>query len=66
MPPSGFNKNVVQGALAFVRGCYLDLLEEVRSGKHPSYEAAIEFELAQIERVLSRMHITPEGELVER
>lgn len=66
MPPSGFNQRVVEGALAFARGCYLDLLEEVRSGKHVSYEAAIEFELAQIEKVLTRMHITPDGELVER
>jgi hypothetical protein len=66
MPPSGFNKNVVEGALAFVRGCYLDLLEEVRSGKHASYEAAIEFELKQIERVLLKLHINEAGELVER
>ena len=66
MPPSGFNKHVVDGALAFVRGCYLDLLEEVRSGKHASYEEAIEYELSQIEKVLSRLHITPNGELVER
>lgn len=63
MPPSGFSENAVRGALEFVRGCYLDLLEQVRSGKHASYEAAIEFELRQIEQALSRMHVTPQGEL---
>ena len=66
MPPSGFNRNIVECALTFVRGCYIELLHEVKSGKHASYEAAIEYELGQIEKVLSRMHITPEGELIER
>jgi hypothetical protein len=66
MPPSGFNKHVVEGALSFVKGCYLDLLAEVRSGKHSSYEEAIEFELRQIEKVLLSIHINAEGELVER
>jgi hypothetical protein len=64
MPPSGFNKNVVEGALAFAKGCYLDLLDEVRSGKHATYEEAIEYELGQIERVLRRIHITADGDLV--
>ena len=48
MPPSGFNRNIVEGALTFVRGCYIELLHEVKSGKHASYEAAIEYELGQI------------------
>jgi hypothetical protein len=66
MPPSGFNRNVVKGALEFARGCYLDLLEEVQSGKHASYEEAIEHELHQIESVLTRLHIDSNGELVDR
>jgi len=66
MPPSGFSKKAVKGALIFVQGCYEDLLSEVRSGKHESYENAIEFEIAQIEKALSKLHIDPEGNLVER
>lgn len=66
MPPSGFNTHVVKGALQFVSGCYEDLLEEVRSGKHPSFEAAIEFELGQIEKALSSLHINPQGHLVKK
>ncbi|MCA9359240.1 hypothetical protein KC926_03480 [Candidatus Kaiserbacteria bacterium] len=66
MPPSGFSKPVVKGALQFIGGCYRDLLQEVREGKHPSFEAAIEFELKQIERVLERIHINEKGELVDR
>jgi len=66
MPPSGFSKKAVTGALVFVQGCYEDLLEEFRSGKHENYEDAIEFEIAQIEKALSKLHIDPEGNFVER
>jgi len=66
MPPSGFNKRSVQGSLQFIRGCYQDLLEEVRSGKHPTVEEAIEFELGQIKKALGQLHITPKGKLVKR
>jgi len=65
MPPSGFSKKAVKGALIFVRGCYEDLLEEVRSGKHKSYEDGIEYEIAQIDKALSRLHIDAGGNLVE-
>ena len=66
MPPSGFSEEVVQGALVFVGGCYRDLLCEVRSGKHKSFEDAIEFELAQIKRALATLHIDERGNLVQR
>ena len=66
MPPSGFSSNAVRGALEFVRSCYMDLLEEVRTGKHKSYEEAIEFELRQIESALQGVHIDSQGNLVER
>ena len=66
MPPSGFSPKAVKGALVFVQGCYEDLLEEVRSGKHKSYEEGIEFEIAQIEKALTKLHIDAEGNLVER
>ena len=66
MPPSGFNQHAVEGALEFVKGCYEDLQEEVRSGKHPSMDAAIEYELAQLEKALATLHIDKEGKLVER
>lgn len=66
MPPSGFNTRAVRGALEFVRGCYQDLQEEVRSGKHPNMESAIEYEINQLESALSKIHINQEGELVER
>jgi len=66
MPPCGFNRNSVRGALAFVRGCYEDLLDDVRSGKFKTYEEAIEHELKQIETVLAKLHIDAEGNLVER
>lgn len=66
MPPSGFSKKAVAGALQFVGACYTDLLEEVQNGKHPSLEAAIEFELGQIARALEALHVTPSGGLEER
>ncbi len=66
MPPSGFKRKAVEAALGFVAACYEDLLEEVKSGKHPTYEAAIKHELAQIRHSLERAHIAPDGELVER
>ena len=66
MPPSGFNERATRGILEFVAGCYHDLLEEVRSGKHQNYEEAIEYELKQIETALSKLHIDADGNLVER
>jgi hypothetical protein len=66
MPPSGFNQRAVKGALEFVKGCYEDLREEVRTGKYPNFELAIEFELMQLEIALSQLHIDKDGQLVER
>ena len=66
MPPSGFSKQTVEGLLMFVKGNYEDLREEVRSGKHPSVEAAIDYEIAQLGKALEKLHINKEGELVER
>lgn len=66
MPPSGFNKKAVCGALGFIKGCYEDLLEEVSSGKFSSVEEAIEHELAQIDKALSTIHIDEKGNLVEK
>ena len=66
MPPSGFSPNAIGGLLQFVRSCYLDLLAEVKSGKHTSFEEAIEFELRQLESALEKLHIDVRGNLVER
>lgn len=66
MPPSGFSKQAVQGALVFIQTCYQDLLSEVRAGKHASFEEAIEFEIHQLDRALSKLHIDQEGRLVEK
>jgi hypothetical protein len=66
MPPSGFNQRAVKGALEFVKGCYEDLLEEVRVGKHPDLKTAIEYELSQLEKALATLHIDKEGKLVNR
>ena len=66
MPPSGFSSYAVKGALQFVEGCYRDLQAEVAVGKHASMEAAIAFELRQIESALSQLHIDESGKLVER
>lgn len=66
MPPSGFNQHAVRGALQFVKGCYEDLQAEVKAGKHPSMEAAIEYELAQLEKALVEVHINKAGHLVRR
>ena len=66
MPPSGFSKKSVNGALVFVLGCYEDLLREVRSGKHKSYEEGIKYEITQIKKALMGLHINDEGKLVER
>jgi hypothetical protein len=66
MPPSGFSSKAVKGALQFIQGCYMDLLDEVRSGKHENYEKAIEYEIVQIEKALYSLHIDKQGNLVER
>lgn len=66
MPPSGFNTRAVKGALQFIKGCYEDLQEEVREGKHESFEAALDHEINQIESALTRLHINKAGEPVER
>ena len=66
MPPSGFNQKAVQGALQFIKGCYEDLREEVRCGKHPSFEEALDHELSQLEKALAKVHINEHGNLVER
>lgn len=66
MPPSGFSSHAVEGALQLIGACYRDLLGEVRSGKHPNMEVAIEFELKQIGRALTQLHINKSGKLVKR
>lgn len=66
MPPSGFSEKAVEGALVFIKGCYEDLLQEVRDGKHSSPEAAIEYEISQIGKALAKLHINKSGNLVER
>lgn len=57
MPPSGFNRKAVAGALQFVRACYEDLLEDVKTGKFGTYEEAIEHEMRTIDRALSDLHV---------
>ena len=66
MPPSGFSKAVVVGALQFIGGCYRDLLQEVQEGKHASFEEAIKYELSQIDKVLRSLHIDEQGNLVDK
>ncbi len=66
MPPSGFSKAVVAGAIQFVGGCYRDLLQEVQDGKHESFETAIKYELSQIEKALQSIHIDDQGSLVNK
>jgi hypothetical protein len=66
MPPSGFSQKAVTGALIFIQNCYEDLLLEVCSGKHASYEEGIEFEIEQIKKALAKLHINSDGDLTER
>lgn len=66
VPPSGFSQRAIKGALQFVESCYKDLQAEVEAGKHPNMEAAIAFELAQLEKALAKLHIDDRGNLVER
>ncbi len=66
MPPSGFSKKAVAGALQFNGSCYEDLLAKVASGKHPDLETAIKFELSQIGKALEQLHIDHQGKLVKR
>lgn len=63
---SGFSKKTIIGLLTFVQGNYEDLLTGVRSGKHPNFEDAIEYEIAQLDKALTKLHIDKEGNLVER
>ena len=66
MPPSGFSQKAVAGSLVFIKTCYEDLLREVKEGKHASFEEAIEFEIAQIEKALQKVHIDEGGNLTEK
>lgn len=66
MPPCGFNQKAVKGALEFIKGCYEDLQQEVKEGKHPNFEAALDHELENLENALTKLHIDKEGNLVER
>jgi hypothetical protein len=66
MPRSGFSKKAVEGILQFIGACYRDLLEEVRSGKHETFEVAVEYEINQIGKSLEQLHIDKTGRLVQR
>lgn len=66
MPPSGFNERAIRGLLEFVLENYKDLQKEVVEGKHPSADAAINFEIKNLERALQKLHVTPDGDIVER
>jgi len=66
MPPSGFSQKAVKGSLIFIQSCYEDLLEEVRAGKHKSYEEGIKYEISQIEKALTKLHIDSSGNIVDR
>lgn len=66
MPPSGFSKKAVQGALIFIQSCYEDLLAEVRAGKYKSFEEGIEKEIEQIKNALSDLHIGSDGKLTAK
>ncbi|MFA5888702.1 MAG: hypothetical protein WCW47_01030 [Candidatus Paceibacterota bacterium] len=66
MPPSGYSKKAVEGALQFTEACFEDLLEEVRSGKHKDIETALRFELKIIRKALMKLHITHDGNIVDR
>lgn len=66
MPPSGFSKKAVKGALVFIKTCYEDLQKEVAEGKHKNMEAAIDHEIESIGTALSKLHIDKDGNLVER
>lgn len=65
MPPSGFSQKAVEGALVFIKTCYEDLQKEVVAGKHPSFEAAVDYEIKSIGTALSKLHIDEKGNLVE-
>ena len=56
MPPSGFNPTAVKSASSFVQECFNDLEQEVRDGKHVSFEVALDYELGQLEKALSKPH----------
>lgn len=66
MPPSGYSPQAIKGSLQFIQTCYEDLLREVRSGKHATYEEAIQFELGQIERALTALHIDEQGNITKK
>lgn len=66
MPPSGFSKKAISGLLRFVKANYEDLLAEVESGKHPDVISAIKFEIDNLDRALSKLHISENGDIVER
>jgi len=66
MPPSGCSERVVRNALKFVKDCYKNLLQKIRSGDDSSYEEAIETELAQIKKALYEVRIDDEGDLISK
>lgn len=66
MPPSGFNRDAINGALIFIKGCYDDLLKDMRSKKFKTYEQAIDYEITQIDKALTKLHIDADGNLTKQ
>lgn len=53
MPPSGYDRIAILGATAFIGTCYDDLKRAVESGKHQTFEAAIDNEMDRLRRSLA-------------
>lgn len=66
MPPSGFRQSAVNHVVGFCRDNYKALQEEVRRGKHPSMEVAMEREVERLDKFLLRLHLDEEGRLVDK
>ncbi|MBA3789463.1 hypothetical protein H0X32_03705 [Patescibacteria group bacterium] len=66
MSPSGFSARAIKGLLIYTEACYEELEQEMLSGKHADYKAAIRHERCQIQKALDELHINEEGKLVKR
>lgn len=65
MPPCGFDKETIDPLLLFLRGNYRAIVRLAKEQNKP-IEQVMEEELERLNKRLLRLHLTEQGELVER
>ena len=63
---AGFTDEIRTGFLIFIKCCVQELQIEVREGTHLNDRAALGFEIGQISKALTNLHIDKHGNPVHR